>query len=485
MSGGCPAGTGNQIDVHLARAQHDTTDIGGPCLRVLVVDRALEAPFCQFARRRGHKRMAQQALRREHDQRQGIDQQQRGLPPQQVEILRGRRAVDHSHVDVGGELKEALRPGARMLGPRALVRVGQQQHHRGTLPPFAARRQQELVEDHLRAVDEVAVLRFPDDEPRRLLDVVADSNPIVASSVSGELWISKAAFACGMDCSGVNVAPVFGSWRTAWRWLKVPRCTSSPVRRMLTPSPRIDAYASSSAAAQSTVRSPGCANICARRSRPRTSFLCTREAIGQLQQTALSVDRASSGTEVFAFRLRPTAAPAGSARRNPTSGLSAVEHPLQLVQVIAVHVRRLGVGDDAARRRGSGADLTDGRVRGDLLVHERLGERRLVAFVVAVAAVADQIDQEIALERRAVRDGETGRLDARFRIVGVDMDDRDLESTGEPARVQRAVGLARHRREPELIVHDDVNRAASRVARQPSRFSVSATIPWPGNAESP
>ena len=51
--------------------------------------------------------------------------------------------------------------------------VRQQQHERRPEPPLAARRDDELVDHDLRAVDEVAVLRFPDHEPRRLLDVVA------------------------------------------------------------------------------------------------------------------------------------------------------------------------------------------------------------------------------------------------------------------------------------------------------------------------
>ena len=74
-------------------------------------------------------------------------------------------------------------------------------------------------------------------------------------------------------------------------------------------------------------------------------------------------------------------------------------------------------------------------MRGDRLVHQRLGERRFVAFVVAVAAVADQVDQEVALERGAVRPGQPRRLDAGDRVVGVDVDDRDLEAARQAAGV--------------------------------------------------
>ena len=103
----------------------------------------------------------------------GSTVQQRRLAAQQVEELRRGRAVGDADVDVGGELQEALRPRARVVRPLPFVRVRQQQDQRRPQPPLAARRDDELVDHHLRAVDEVAVLRFPDDQPRRLLDVVA------------------------------------------------------------------------------------------------------------------------------------------------------------------------------------------------------------------------------------------------------------------------------------------------------------------------
>ena len=52
-------------------------------------------------------------------------------------------------------------------------------------------------------------------------------------------------------------------------------------------------------------------------------------------------------------------------------------------------------------------------------------------------------------------------------IVGVDVDDRDLEPAREPARVARAVGLAGRCRESDLVVGDDVNRAVGVVAGEP------------------
>src|SRR5204863_746208 len=97
--------------------------------------------------------------------------------PQKMEVLRGGGAVGDPDVDVGGELQETLWARARVIRSLPFVRMRQQQDQRWLLPPLDPRRYDELVDDHLRAVDEVAVLRLPDHQPRRLLHVVAVLEP--------------------------------------------------------------------------------------------------------------------------------------------------------------------------------------------------------------------------------------------------------------------------------------------------------------------
>ena len=125
-------------------------------------------------------------------------------------------------------------------------------------------------------------------------------------------------------------------------------------------------------------------------------------------------------------------------------------------------------------------DLARRGMVGDSLVHQRLRERRLVAFVVPVAPVSDQIDQEVALEALAIGERQPRRLDAGFRIVGVDVHDRDLEPARETARVRRAVNVLGTGGEPELVVDDDVNRAAGRIPRQPAQVQRlrDDALPW-------
>ena len=131
-----------------------------------------------------------------------------------------------------------------------------------------------------------------------------------------------------------------------------------------------------------------------------------------------------------------------------------------------VHVAGHLARDRAALDERTRPDLAHGRMRSDLPVHQRLGERRLVSLVVAVAAVADEIDEEIELEGPAIGNRQPRRLDARLGIVRVHVHDRNLEAARQAARVRGAVGVFGTGRESELVVDDDVDRAAGRIARQ-------------------
>ena len=116
------------------------------------------------------------------------------------------------HVGVGGGLQEALEPRARMLGPLPFVAVRQQQHQRRRQAPLGSARGDELVEDDLRAVDEVAVLRFPQHQARPAPGCCSRTRSRWrAFSVSGLLWISNDALrACGNACSGTYSLAVHG-----------------------------------------------------------------------------------------------------------------------------------------------------------------------------------------------------------------------------------------------------------------------------------
>ena len=131
----------------------------------------MEAAAGQLAHRGTRRRHAQVPLGGHDHQRLAGPRQ--GLGPEQVEVLRRRRRVGHPDVVLGGEHEEALQPGAGVLRPLALEAVGEQQHQAALLAPLVLGGHDELVDDDLAAVDEVAELRLPCDERVLVRDGVA------------------------------------------------------------------------------------------------------------------------------------------------------------------------------------------------------------------------------------------------------------------------------------------------------------------------
>ena len=152
-------------------------------------------------------------------------------PAEEMEVLRRRAGRNDADVLLGRELQEALEPRARVLGAVALVAVRQQQGEPRGLAPLREARDEKLVRDDLRAVDEVAVLRLPEHEGLRRADRVAVLEAERRVLGQGELKTSNEADASPRLFIGVNCSPLPGSWRTRWRCANVPRSVSWPVSR--------------------------------------------------------------------------------------------------------------------------------------------------------------------------------------------------------------------------------------------------------------
>ena len=128
-------------------------------LRVVLQHAVERRAFGDVVERRDAALVAQQALRRHQDQR--LAELALHLTAQDVEVVRRRRAIGDLHVVFGAHLQPALETRGGMLRPLALVAVRQQADEARHAQPFAFARRDELVEHHLRAVGEVAELRFP------------------------------------------------------------------------------------------------------------------------------------------------------------------------------------------------------------------------------------------------------------------------------------------------------------------------------------
>ena len=114
---------------------------------------------------------AQHRLRGEHDERAARTRVR--LAAQQVRVRGGRRRPGDRHVVLGGQLQVALDARGRVVGSLALVAVRQQHDDARALSPLLLGARDELVDDGLGAVREVAELRLPEHERIRSLDRVA------------------------------------------------------------------------------------------------------------------------------------------------------------------------------------------------------------------------------------------------------------------------------------------------------------------------
>ena len=100
----------------------------------------------------------------------------------------------------------------------------------------------------------------------------------------------------------------------------------------------------------------------------------------------------------------------------------------------------------------------------DLLVEQRLRDGGIVDFAVTVAAIADEVDDDVGAELVAVFGGEAGDADDCVDIFAVHVENRNRlparDAGGEARRVFFEVAGG----ESEQVVDDDVNGATDRVA---------------------
>src|SRR5579863_7481637 len=81
-----------------------------------------------------------------------------------MKILCGVRGLRDLDVVLGGELNEALDASAGVLRSLAFVAVREEHHEAGEQIPLGLAGGDELIDDGLRDVYEVAKLSFPEDE---------------------------------------------------------------------------------------------------------------------------------------------------------------------------------------------------------------------------------------------------------------------------------------------------------------------------------
>ena len=142
------------------------------------------------------------------------------------------------------------------------------------------------------------------------------------------------------------------------------------------------------------------------------------------------------------------------------------ERPLQLPAVVLERLLGLLQRDVAAADQRLGVQLPDRALAVDDVVHQRLGHRGVVALVVPAAAVADEVDDDVLAERLPVLHRQPGHPHAGLGVVAVHVEDRRADHPRDVGRVEAGPGRGRAGGEADLVVDDDVHRAAGAVAAQ-------------------
>ena len=132
----------------------------------------------------------------------------------------------------GRRAEEALDACAGVLRPLTFVPVRKEQDEAGEKIPFVFTGDDELVDDGLRDVGEVAELRLPDDQSFGIVAAVSVFEAHDPGFGKRRSCRSRQGAWPGASCSAARI-PFSSSMSmsTEWRWLKVPRRQSCPLRR--------------------------------------------------------------------------------------------------------------------------------------------------------------------------------------------------------------------------------------------------------------
>ncbi len=128
-------------------------------------------------------------------------------------------------------------------------------------------------------------------------------------------------------------------------------------------------------------------------------------------------------------------------------------------------------GGDSCFRVDAGVfcvNLPERRVSLDCLIDQRLRDGWVIDFAVAVAAVADHVDDDVGTEGVAVVECHVADADDCVDVFRVHVEDGDRLAASEVSRETLGVLLTMVGGESDKIVDDDVNGAADGVSGEVS-----------------
>ena len=187
-----------------------------------------------------------------------------------------------------------------------------------------------------------------------------------------------------------------------------------------------------------------------------------RQTLGKTLQF-LEGNRRVTGFDVLLGQERR---PVNGVRMLVTSQNRVVQQ-LALVQMLAIfldHLVRTISRQRTFCNQLVAVNLAGARMLADDLVHQRLGDHRLVLLVVAKLAEADDVDHYILGVLLTVLDGNLGNQRHGFRVVAINVEDRGIDHLEDVGTVVTRTIVARiGGGEANLVVDHDMQRAARAV----------------------
>ena len=100
----------------------------------------------------------------------------------------------------------------------------------------------------------------------------------------------------------------------------------------------------------------------------------------------------------------------------------------------------------------------------DVLIHPWLRCGGFVRLIVAVAAIADQVDDDIALKFLPIIKRNLRAKDHRFWVITIDVQDRRVNHFGNIGAIEGTTRIFHFGGEADLIINHHMNGAANAIA---------------------
>ncbi len=381
--------------------------------------------------------------------------------------------VGYRHVVAGATLQVAFEAGRGVFGALPFVAVGQQHDEAVHAPPLGFAGEDELVNDRRGAVGEVAELGFPDHQRigigvsvavfeaehgvfRKQGIVNQETARVVGKSVESV----DAVVTDGVNGAGMAVA-------------------EGAALHVLAAHAHVFAFEQDGAVGQKFAQRPVYLAVLHQRALAVEYFGNLRqrvEILGQFEQMIEQPVECFSGNTGLGRMLKLRVV-GGDLQGFPgqfgflvgvgqfvLAGI--VEAGLQVGAKGGLHLLgQCGIHVAALHEAGV-VHLARVRVVADHGVHIGLGETRLIAFVVAVLAVAHHVNEHVGIEFLAVLCGQFHGVHHGFGVVAVHVKNGGLHHFGHRGAVGAGAPFVPAGGETDLVIDDKMQGAAGVVARQ-------------------